>query len=65
MIDLTALSDIDLDALRIDLASERDRRTRAEQAPEQIAAVTRDARSVGVSEGAIRAAVETGLEGAI
>lgn len=59
--DLAALTDADLEVLRIDLLAERARRARIAQAPEQIAAATRDALAVGVTVEAIRAAVEVGL----
>jgi len=41
MIDLTTLTDTELDQLRVDVAAERERRDRLTQAPAQVAEIAR------------------------
>lgn len=60
-LDVTALTADEINALRLQLLAEQDKRARFEQAPQSIATAVRDAVDVGVSEAVIREAVETAL----
>lgn len=51
--DLTTATDAELDALRIDVLTEQERRTRAEQLPAQLADMARDAVAAGADPDAL------------
>lgn len=59
--DLTTLTDEDLDALRVDVLTEQERRTTAASAPARITEVIHGAKQAGVTEQVINAAVTAGL----
>lgn len=61
MPDLTAYTDDDLDALRIAVAVEQERRATAAAAPARMEDMARQALDAGADPSAIRAAVEDGL----
>lgn len=61
MIDLTTYDGEELDALRVAVLTEQERRAHVAAAPEQIKTLTREAIACGVSEADVRAAVEQGL----
>ena len=61
MPDLTALTDDDLDALRVAVLTEQERRARIADAPAQIADLIRSAHAAGVPEADVRAAVDEAL----
>lgn len=51
--DLTTATDAELDALRIDVLTEQERRSRAEQLPAQLADMARDAVAAGADPDAL------------
>lgn len=59
--DLTTLTDDQLDAHRIAVLTEQERRAKVAQLPEQLAAMTRDALAAGVPTDTLRAAVDDAL----
>lgn len=59
--DLTTLTDDELDALRIDVLKEQERRERVEQLPDQLATLARDAAEAGCDPDALRARVDEAL----
>ena len=61
MPDLTALTDDELDALRLDVLCEQERRARLCDAPAQITDLIRSAQAAGVPEADVRAAVDEAL----
>lgn len=61
-IDLTDYDDAMLDALRVAILTEQERRARVAQLPDQITDMARTAVAAGVSEADVRAAIETALQ---
>ena len=55
------MTDPDLDQLRRDVLTEQERRARVAQAPEDLAAMARDALAAGVDPTTLRAAIDDAL----
>lgn len=61
--DLTTLTDQELDELRRDVLTEQERRTKITQLPDQLADMTRDALAAGCDPDTLREKVDDALDG--
>lgn len=59
--DLTTLTDADLDQMRRDVLNEQERRAKIAQLPDELAAMTRDAVAAGVDPDVLRDRVDEAL----
>lgn len=60
-LDLASYDDETLDAIRVAVLTEQERRARVAQLPDQLADMARDAVDAGVNAADVRAAVERGI----
>lgn len=59
--DLTTITDADLDQIRRDVLNEQERRAKIAQLPDELAAMTRDAVAAGVDPDVLRDRVDEAL----